>query len=80
MSQVRLFEPISEAEYKAIESAITETARGRWFLAEFARRSRTADNQVLLGAICRLEEALERACSPTREPRVSRLRRTPPQA
>jgi chemotaxis regulatin CheY-phosphate phosphatase CheZ len=49
---------IAEAEYEAIEAAVMETARGRWFLAEFARRNRTADTQVLLEAIGRLEQAV----------------------
>ncbi|MFL5122870.1 MAG: hypothetical protein ACJ8C8_20685, partial [Microvirga sp.] len=49
---------IGEAEYEAIEAAVMETARGRWFLAEFARRNRTADTQVLLDAIGRLEQAV----------------------
>jgi chemotaxis regulatin CheY-phosphate phosphatase CheZ len=49
---------ISDADYDAIEDAVMETARGRWFLAEFARRNRTADTQVLLEAIGRLESAV----------------------
>ena len=49
---------IGQAEYEAIEAAVLETARGRWFLAEFARRNRTADTQVLLEAIGRLEQAV----------------------
>jgi chemotaxis regulatin CheY-phosphate phosphatase CheZ len=49
---------IGQAEYEAIEAAVMETARGRWFLAEFARRNRTADTQVLLEAIGRLEQAV----------------------
>jgi len=48
----------AQAEFEAIEAAVMETARGRWFLAEFARRNRTADTQVLLDAIGRLEQAL----------------------
>ena len=35
-----------------------ETARGRWFLSEFAQRNRTADTKVLLEAISRLEQAV----------------------
>ena len=31
---------LSEDDYAAIEAAVMETARGRWFLAEFARRLR----------------------------------------
>jgi hypothetical protein len=32
--------PVSDDDYDAIESAITETTRGRWFLFEYARRHR----------------------------------------
>jgi len=49
---------ITQAAYEAIESAVMETARGRWFLSEFTRRNRTADTQVLLEAIERLEQAV----------------------
>ena len=61
---------IGEAEYEAIEAAVMETARGRWFLAEFARRNRTADTQVLLDAIGRLEQAVvaERSAQGPRPP------------
>src|SRR3954470_518775 len=50
--------PITKAEYEAIEAAVMETARGRWFLGEFARRNRTADTNLLLEAIGRLEQAV----------------------
>jgi chemotaxis regulatin CheY-phosphate phosphatase CheZ len=50
--------PITEAEYEAIEAAVMETARGRWFLSEFTRRNRNADTEVLLDAIGRLEHAV----------------------
>ena len=42
--------PLSDADYEAIEGAVMETARGRWFLAEFARRNRNADTTMLLNA------------------------------
>ena len=45
-------------EYDAIESAVLETARGRWFLEEFARRHRVADTEMLLDAISRLGDSL----------------------
>ncbi|QLP97603.1 MAG: hypothetical protein HZY79_09655 [Rhodoblastus sp.] len=32
-------------DYDRIEEAVMETARGRWFLAEFARRVRAGDTQ-----------------------------------
>src|SRR5436305_3705612 len=47
--------PISEADYEAIEAAVMETARGRWFLAEYARRNRNADTTMLLKALDRIE-------------------------
>ena len=49
------FEP---TEYEAIEATMGGSARGRWFLAEFARRNRSADTNVLLDAIARLESAV----------------------
>jgi chemotaxis regulatin CheY-phosphate phosphatase CheZ len=50
--------PLSDADYEAIESAVMETGRGRWFLAEFSRRNRTADTGMLLDAIARLEQSV----------------------
>lgn len=49
---------IPDEDYEAIEAAVMETARGRWFLAEFARRNRSADTAVLLAAIERLEKLI----------------------
>jgi len=48
-------------EYHAIESAVLETARGRWFLEEYARRHRVADTEILLEAIARLGNSIGRA-------------------
>src|SRR5467141_566527 len=50
--------PLSEADYEAIESAVMETIRGRWFLSEYARRNRHADTTMLLTALDRLEAVL----------------------
>lgn len=46
-----------EGDFAAIETAVMETARGRWFLAEYARRNRSADTEMVLEAIARLESA-----------------------
>jgi hypothetical protein len=46
---------LSDDDYDAIAAAVMETARGRWFLAEYARRNRHADTAMLLGALRRLE-------------------------
>jgi chemotaxis regulatin CheY-phosphate phosphatase CheZ len=58
--------PISEADYEAIEGAVMETARGRWFLAEYARRNRHADTTMLLKALDRIEASMrgERSVEP----------------
>lgn len=49
---------LPEQDYEAIEEAVMETARGRWFLSEFARRNRTADTDMLLQAIAKLQNAI----------------------
>ena len=49
---------LSDSDYETIASAVEETVRGRWFLAEYARRTRQADTKLVLDAIARLEHAL----------------------
>lgn len=46
------------AEYEAIEATICLSERGRWFLAEYARRNRAAETEMLLGAMSRLEHVV----------------------
>jgi chemotaxis regulatin CheY-phosphate phosphatase CheZ len=58
MSQQRALTRLDEADYEAIEQAVMETSRGRWFLAEYARRNRHADTNQLLDAMSRLESAV----------------------
>lgn len=53
----RAAEP-SEADYAAICDAFMETARGRWFLTEYAQRNRNADTRLVLDAVARLEATL----------------------
>ena len=48
----------SETEYRTIESALLESARGRWFLAEHGRRARRLDSALLEDAIGRLQTSL----------------------
>src|SRR4051794_13047163 len=47
-----------EADYDAIREAFMETARGRWFLGEYAKRNRNADTAMVLEAVARIEDAL----------------------
>jgi hypothetical protein len=64
MSEARSLTPLSEADYDAIASAVMETARGRWFMAEFAKRNRQADTVQLLGAIERIERVVGVGATP----------------
>jgi hypothetical protein len=48
----------TDADFQAISEAFMETTRGRWFLAEFARRNRNADTAMVLDAVARIERSL----------------------
>jgi hypothetical protein len=50
--------PPNEAEYSAVYAAVTATERGRWFLKEFADRNRSADTDLIMAAIARIEAAI----------------------
>ena len=45
-------------DYDAIECAIRETSRGRWFLSCYLQRNRSAETKMLLDAIAKLEAAM----------------------
>jgi hypothetical protein len=49
---------LDDAEYQALCDTLAESARGRAFLAEYARRNRHADTESLLAAIARIEARL----------------------
>lgn len=49
---------LTEADFETIEDAVMETARGRWFLREYARRVKAADTDVLLDALARIERVV----------------------
>lgn len=50
--------PPGESDYDAIREAFMETARGRWFLNEYARRNRNTDTAMVLAAVSRIEAGL----------------------
>lgn len=58
MGDLRSLTPLSQADYEAIEAAVMETGRGRWFMSEYAKRNRQADTLQLLGAIQRIERVV----------------------
>jgi hypothetical protein len=49
---------LSTGDFEAIRDAVMETARGRWFLDEFASRLRTAETADLLDGMKRLENSV----------------------
>jgi chemotaxis protein CheZ len=51
-------QPSLAQAYAALESLLCASPRGRWFLAEFARRNRSAETDLLLEAIARIERAM----------------------
>lgn len=52
---------MSEKEYAVIEEAVLSTARGRWFLAEYARRIRAAETDRILMALATLAARMDAA-------------------
>jgi len=64
-------EPIaapSEDEYQTFCAALSASGRGRAFLAEYARRHRGADTEVLMAALARIEALIraQRGAEPAR--------------
>ena len=49
---------LSPGDFDEIEKAVMETARGRWFLGEYAKRLRQSDTTSMLAAMAKLEAAL----------------------
>lgn len=52
---------LSEQDYEAIEAAVMETERGRWFLREYAARNRVASTSEILDVLSRIESRLAAA-------------------
>jgi hypothetical protein len=51
-------EGLSAEDYDAIEAAVVETVRGRWFLAEYTRRSRVDELRQMLDGLAKLEQTV----------------------
>jgi hypothetical protein len=60
----------SEEDYDAISEAFMETARGRWFLGEYAKRNRNADTRMVLDAVERIEQGLAAQQQPVVDDRL----------
>lgn len=60
MSDAPISDPfLDDQDYATIEAAVLQTARGRWFLAEYARRNKAADTDKILQAVERLSSLLQ---------------------
>lgn len=58
MSNSKAPSPIRSADYEAIEEALLQSTRGRWFLTEYTQRNRNSDTRMLLDAISKLESSV----------------------
>lgn len=56
-------EGVGATDYQLIEEAVMDTARGRWFLREYARRIRAAETRDLLAALARIERSIADSAS-----------------
>ena len=54
-----------DADYEAIKAAVMETARGRWFLGEHARRNRHAETDRLAVLLEEIRAAVQTTKAPT---------------
>jgi hypothetical protein len=54
-------------DFETIEAAVMETERGRWFLAEYARRLRERETAQIAGSLERIEARLPMPPNPVRE-------------
>ena len=65
----------ADADYDALCEALMASARGRWFLQEYAKRNRNADTLVVLDAIARVESVVrgEQAHHATQDVRIELL-------
>ena len=63
----------SDEDYDAISEAFMETARGRWFLGEYAKRNRNADTRMVLDAVERIEQGLAAQKQPASDIRLEEV-------
>ena len=55
---------LNDKDYEKIESAVMESARGRWFLAEYSRRRGLDSATELMDAMRRIEAAIREQPAP----------------
>jgi hypothetical protein len=62
-----------DSDYEAIREAFMETARGRWFLGEYAKRNRNADTRMVLDQMARIEEMVDTLQQPAPDTRLTEI-------
>ncbi len=67
MSNSKAPSPLRTADYEAIETALLQSTRGRWFLTEYTQRNRNADTRMLLDALSKLETAVLKPQQPAKD-------------
>jgi hypothetical protein len=63
----------NDADYEAIRDAFMETARGRWFLGEYAKRNRNADTRMVLDQMARIERMVETLHQPPPDTQLTEI-------
>ncbi len=58
MPSLRPPQGLEDVDYETIEAAVMETARGRWFLLEHARRTREAETSRMIDALGQIESMI----------------------
>ncbi len=71
-SSLTVYSPI---DYDAIEAAVVETERGRWFLSEYQRRNRHADTQQVLSALEQMQSNVTQTLTDTMSATLASLPR-----
>jgi hypothetical protein len=62
-----------DADYEAIRDAFMETARGRWFLGEYAKRNRNADTRMVLDQMARIERMVDTLHQPAPDTQLAEV-------
>lgn len=73
MNQTSAPRQFGDDEFEEIERAVMETTRGRWFLAEFARRIRSAETRQVLETLGRMESMLAKPQARQQPPALPKM-------
>jgi hypothetical protein len=72
-------EAFKEDSFESLKAAVSQTAQGRWFLEEFAKRQRTTETLTILETIRKLENSLKNNILNPFSPPVEKAKALSPQ-